>query len=360
MAISGITNLTGPSGSSSTPLYVSGNGTVNVLLKGSGAGQASDSLHTDDGTASTYTGTGGYVGAAFSSNTANVASAGQVRLASVNTIKWRNNANGADIAISKNASDQLVLSGFGSIIAPDGTSGAPSYSFNSSAATGMYYSGGTIEFRTAALAGSTHSNYGFRADSFSLDNTNGDTLLWRSAANVVGIGSTKTSHDGKVNLASVQYRGLAQTYFVAANFTTASNTSLQNITGLGFTFPANIAMNVKLRVDILYSIATAAVAVDFGFQDVTVAPTNLAATALMSTSATAHTEATLAASSTTTATSIVSATPSAITTIWRCQMDILVEHPSNVSSSAFNIMVKTANSADLVTVYRGSSMTLQQ
>jgi hypothetical protein len=39
--------------------------------------------------------------------TANPASAGVIRLASADTIKWRNNANGADIALSKDSSDNL-------------------------------------------------------------------------------------------------------------------------------------------------------------------------------------------------------------------------------------------------------------
>lgn len=68
----------------------------------------------------------GLVSTYYKSRTANVASAGQLRLASADTIKWRNNANGADIALSKNTSDELlwnssriILAGGGLIVNAD-------------------------------------------------------------------------------------------------------------------------------------------------------------------------------------------------------------------------------------------------
>lgn len=47
----------------------------------------------------------------FISNTANAAGTGILRLASADAIKWRNNANGADIALAKDTSDQLSWAG---------------------------------------------------------------------------------------------------------------------------------------------------------------------------------------------------------------------------------------------------------
>src|SRR4029077_9585036 len=44
----------------------------------------------------------------FASLTANPATAGQLRLASGDGIDWRNNANGANVALTKNASDNLI------------------------------------------------------------------------------------------------------------------------------------------------------------------------------------------------------------------------------------------------------------
>lgn len=45
------------------------------------------------------------------SNSANPAVAGQGRLASTDTINWRNNANSADVSLGKNTSDQLTFGG---------------------------------------------------------------------------------------------------------------------------------------------------------------------------------------------------------------------------------------------------------
>lgn len=49
----------------------------------------------------------GLVSSYFTSRSSNAASAGAVRLASTDTVKWRNNANGADIALDKDTSDNL-------------------------------------------------------------------------------------------------------------------------------------------------------------------------------------------------------------------------------------------------------------
>jgi hypothetical protein len=54
----------------------------------------------------------------YSTNSANLASAGQIRLASNDAIGIRNNANSADIFLGKNSSDQMI---FGSSVVSDGT-----------------------------------------------------------------------------------------------------------------------------------------------------------------------------------------------------------------------------------------------
>jgi hypothetical protein len=148
--------------------------------------------------------------------------------------------------------------------------------------------------------------------------------------------------------------GVQTIFAVSGDFTTAANTNLQNITGLSWTLPANVALKVPFSCHLAYSQATAAAAVSFGIQDVTVAPTNLFATGVIYTSATAATEGNLPTLTTTTATAIMTGTPSAITTIWIADIDGYIEQPSNASSSAVNLMVKTATSGDAVTVKRGS------
>lgn len=47
----------------------------------------------------------------FTSQSANAAASGIVRLANTEAVKWRNNANNADVALAKNASDQLTWAG---------------------------------------------------------------------------------------------------------------------------------------------------------------------------------------------------------------------------------------------------------
>lgn len=53
----------------------------------------------------------GFRAAFFATQTANPASTFQFRLASTDGISWRNNANTADVSLSKNGSDQLVWAG---------------------------------------------------------------------------------------------------------------------------------------------------------------------------------------------------------------------------------------------------------
>ena len=60
---------------------------------------------------------GTFVSDVFKSSTALPSSAGVLRLAKSDAIKWRNNANGGDVAISLNASDAIVIGN----VAPSGT-----------------------------------------------------------------------------------------------------------------------------------------------------------------------------------------------------------------------------------------------
>jgi hypothetical protein len=154
-----------------------------------------------------------------------------------------------------------------------------------------------------------------------------------------------------MGLTSPQYVAVAR---VAGDFTTAANTALQTITGLTFTLPANTAANYPLRCEILYSQATAAVADQFGIQAATFNPTNIMAKGDVATSASATTFGNVPTLATTTATAIVTFTPSAITTVWNARLTAMIENPSNASTQTVNVMVQTSNSADLVTVKRGS------
>jgi hypothetical protein len=154
-----------------------------------------------------------------------------------------------------------------------------------------------------------------------------------------------------------QYRGLAQTYFVTWYLAT-SRRSIGWVSRPGygagmldywpiFHLPSSTAINAKLdgAATSITTRTVAAVAVAFGFQDATIAPTNLGAWGRMGTNTTVFTAGTLAASATTTATSVVSATPSAITTIWPAELHFFIEQPSNASTSVFSVRVSTATAA---------------
>lgn len=151
-----------------------------------------------------------------------------------------------------------------------------------------------------------------------------------------------------------QVAGLQEFYIVAADFTLAANTSLQTITGLTWTMPANKALKVNFSCKLSYSQATAVVPIAFGIQDVTIAPTNIYSRGTIYTSGSVFATANLPTLTTTTATNIVTGTPSAITTIWNADLDGTIEQPSNASTSALNIMASQSNSSDLLTIKRGS------
>jgi hypothetical protein len=142
---------------------------------------------------------------------------------------------------------------------------------------------------------------------------------------------------------------------VASDFTTAANTSLQAITGLSWLMPQNQAAVASFSCHLMYSQATAAVADQFGIQDVNVNPTNIAAKAQVNTSATAFTAGNLPTLVNNNPTAIVTFTPSAITTVWNADITGLVEQPSaGNATQTIQIMVQTSTAGDAVTVKRGS------
>jgi hypothetical protein len=141
---------------------------------------------------------------------------------------------------------------------------------------------------------------------------------------------------------------------VTSDFTTVNNTSLQTITGLTKTMPVSLAVVASFHCSFNWSQATGTAAVAFGIQGATTAPTSINANATSFSNVTAETTGTLNGLNTTTATNIVSVAPSAITTIWKAEMDGTIEAPSNASPTVLNFMVSTATGTDAVTVKRGS------
>lgn len=147
--------------------------------------------------------------------------------------------------------------------------------------------------------------------------------------------------------------------FVSADFTTAANTNLQTITGLVFTLPALTAAHYSIDCHLIYSQATAGAAGSgFGVQAATFSPTNVFGTGIMGTSATAVATGALATLTTTTATNIVTGTPPTATNM-PVDLHVNINNPSNASAQVVNIMVKTANTSDLITVRKDSFCSLQ-
>lgn len=178
-----------------------------------------------------------------------------------------------------------------------------------------------------------------------------DAAFSRDAAGVVDVGTG----------AAASKAGLLRsgnTVRVASNFTTAAVTTLQTITGLSWTFPATGTMVFSFHCHGSYSIATAAVAVAFGIQAATAAPTNITATGEMYTAAGTPTTGTLATLASTTATNIVSGTPAATATNNVFDLYGTIENPATTANT-INIMVSTATAADVVTVNRGAYCSLQ-
>jgi hypothetical protein len=151
-----------------------------------------------------------------------------------------------------------------------------------------------------------------------------------------------------------QVAEIPSSVYVTTDFTTAASTSLQTITGLSWTLPANTALKVPFVCNLTYNQATGNAAVVLGIQDVTVSPTNIAARGVIWTSATAPTAGVVVGLTTTTATAIVSASPTATATDYAAELSGYIEAPSNASASVVNILVSTATSGDAVTIRRGS------
>lgn len=144
---------------------------------------------------------------------------------------------------------------------------------------------------------------------------------------------------------------------LASDFTSAVNTNLQTIGVLTWNLDAS-AKKYSFHCSLMYSQATAAVAMQFGIQAATVNPTDISAKGRVDTSTSAQTSGVLSNLATTTATSIVTFTPSATATVFGADLDGSIDNPANNQGQVVNIMVQTSNSADLPTVKRGSYCTL--
>jgi hypothetical protein len=99
-------------------------------------------------------GPGGIVGRFFQSDSSNPAASGQLRLASGDAIGFRNNANGADVLMGKNASDQFT---FASGLVITGSVNAQTLTVTTATPTGI---AGQISFGDSTSASATAGSNG--------------------------------------------------------------------------------------------------------------------------------------------------------------------------------------------------------
>lgn len=256
-------------------------------------------------------------------------------------------ANGQFQVSGGQSSFDLGTRGLPSIIF--GTDGAGLYRNAANQIT--YATGGTNDAVTFSASGVEQQNAGTYSFSSTGQSTGAVDSGWRRRA----AGEVSPCSNANCNDAAGFIYGTTNKVFVAADFTTAANTSLQTITGLTISPASTQAHSVTFHCSFNYSQATANVAVAFGIQAATNAPTNIGANGTIWTSTTAATSGTLTGLNTTTATNVVSATPSATATVFKAELDGTFELAA--SANTFNVMVSTANASDLVTVKRGSYCT---
>lgn len=141
---------------------------------------------------------------------------------------------------------------------------------------------------------------------------------------------------------------------VTTDFTDSTSTTLQLITGLSTTMPVSKAVVISFHCSLIYDQATAAVSDSFGIGITGTAPTQANASGTAYTSTSALTTGTLTALASTTPTVVVTFSPSAITTIWKAELDGTVEQPSNATPGVFGVYAATTTGTDNFIVKRGS------
>lgn len=109
---------------------------------------------------------------AVKSSTANSAASGFLRLASIDSINWRNNANSGDLSISKNVGDSLLLNTFPSVIGAQFLASSYTGTNANQAAAGLY--------RLASADSINWRNNANSAD-LSLSKNASDNLVWNGS-----------------------------------------------------------------------------------------------------------------------------------------------------------------------------------
>lgn len=114
----------------------------------------------------------GLNGSFFRSATANPSATGVLRLSDPDSLCWRNNANAADLCISKNTSDQIVIPPSSSMVLGSDANG---HAFASLGATPLFNLGAALQFGSVDSGGNTAD---IAATSLGVP-TGGANSMWR-------------------------------------------------------------------------------------------------------------------------------------------------------------------------------------
>ena len=185
----------------------------------------------------------------------------------------------------------------------------------------------------------------------------GANLIPKAIGTNPGVAASSITDDSKNITTSEVFVG-GNKVNLTSDFTDSTSGSLVLITGLSYTLPTSKAVNVSFHCMLLYDQGSAAVVDEFGIGVTGTAPTQANASATVYTSTTASTTGTLTALASTTPTLVVSFTPSAITTIWKAELDGTIEQPSNATPGVFSLYAFTTTGSDNLIVKRGSFCTL--
>lgn len=278
-------------------------------------------------------------------------------------------ANPAVVAIGASGTDTniglgLGVKGTGTVQIPNGSLANPTLCMLINLATCFWGKSSGFPF---VLSNGTNNLIAFgNTGANALTQSSGGVVGWTSSLDATATKDTGASRDAPAiqdfgNGAAGDTSGFfksGMTRRVAADFTTAANTSLQLITGLSWGLPNLGTHTFSFECNLTYSQATAAAAVAFGFS-LTANPTNFNAGGQEGTSLTALTTGTVRnVTALTTGTAIVSATPSAVGALgtaadmFEVKLHGTLENPASTAQT-LGIMVSTATSADAVSVYRG-------
>ena len=154
----------------------------------------------------------GLVAKYYKTTTANIATAGQFRLAKTDTIDWRNNANTLDLPLAINGSDQLTFNG--AIL-------------STAAIAGTVAAGVAGRITLYPASGNTVD------DQYVQNSQNIDILIAAQAARSVGLEYTIPNPGNAVAAATFALLELAQTFTATQTFAAATFTGL--ITGVNAT-----------------------------------------------------------------------------------------------------------------------------